>query len=328
MNGAQLFIMHGGSSELMIGPPAVGRFAEPYGNTIQWYHLECASMFGTPSEVYVFPRNVFDKSMTAIAIIDTGNGFLIAADGRVRLDDESKRTASAEEIAQENDEQQKIFPMASPHESLVYAFRGTIRDYRGYDLLTITQRQMNAISTRLFPDSHSYLKVLGGKINREINEARRDGKLEKFPQLRKMERTAAWHIASLHFCGYFENTPCLAQIDFFYYRSDAQFDVHFPPLRSSQLFGSEIVIRSMYKNYPQAIKDSRFDDFVHELNKDASLEDAKQFAQGYIEACSSALGLEVDESICKGIGGHIHIATISKEKGFNWVIEPLRKEIP
>jgi hypothetical protein len=279
-------------------------------------------MLGSFGDVYVFPRDVFEKAMTAIAIVDTGNGFLIAADGRVRLDDESRRTASAEMLAQENDEQQKIFQMGTPYESMAYAFRGSIRDWRGYDLLKITEAQMKAVSTRRFDDSRSYLKVLGGKINRQINEARRDGTLETFPQIRKMERTAAWHIASLHFCGYFENTPCLSHIDFFYYKGDAQFDVHAPQLRSTQLFGSEIVMRSMYRDHPQAIQDSRFDRFAHKLGKTPLLEDARQFAQGYIEACSSPVGLEVDEPLCKGIGGHIHIATITTPEGFRWVIEP------
>ena len=123
---------------------------------------------GSFGDVYVFPRDVFEKAMTAIAIVETGNGFLIAADGRVRLDDESRRTASAEMLAQENDEQQKIFQMGTPYESMAYAFRGSIRDWRGYDLLKITEAQMKAVSTRRFDDSRSYLKVLGGKINRQI----------------------------------------------------------------------------------------------------------------------------------------------------------------
>ena len=280
-------------------------------------------MFWTPSEPYVFPRDLFETAMTAIAIVDTGNGFLIAADGRVRLDDESRRTASVDVLAQEGDEQQKIFPMEWPYETLAYAFRGTIRDQRGYDLLKITESQMSGISTRRFQDFRSYLKILGGKINREINEARRNGTLETFPQLRKMERTAAWHIASLHFCGYFDNAPSLSQIDFFYYRGESQFDVNSPQLRTTQLFGSEVVMRAMYRDHPQHIQDSRFAVFVRELSNTPSLGDAELFARGYIEACSSPLGLEVDEPLCKGIGGHIHIATITKEEGFTWVIAPI-----
>jgi capsular polysaccharide biosynthesis protein len=81
-------------------------------------------------------------------------------------------------------------------------------------------------------------------------------------------------------------------------------------------------MRSMYRDHPQAIQDSRFDRFAHKLGKTPLLEDARQFAQGYIEACSSPVGLEVDEPLCKGIGGHIHIATITTPEGFRWVIEP------
>jgi len=59
-------------------------------------------------------------------------------------------------------------------------------------------------------------------------------------------------------------------------------------------------------------RDPRFSAFVLERGQSPSLETATQFARGYIEACSSPLGLEVDALICKGIGGHLHMATITK----------------
>lgn len=276
----------------------------------------CSMVLGDFGECCVIPRDIFEDSMTAIAIVHTAHGFVIAADGRLRFDDESRLQISTQARAiMETETQQKIFQLLAPYEKLTYALRGTIRDPRGYDLLKITESQMKAVSTRRFDDSLSYLKVLGGRINRQINEARRDGTFETFPQTKKMEGTAAWHIASLHFCGYFDNEPCLGQIDFFYYSGDAQFNVHLPQLRSAWMFGSEIVTQRLYGD--------GFADFIKGITPEPTLENAKIFAQGYIEACSSPLGLEVDEPNCKGIGGHIHMATITKSDGFTWVIKPV-----
>jgi hypothetical protein len=68
---------------------------------------------------------------------------------------------------------------------------------------------------------------------------------------------------------------------------------------------------------------SPFANFVKDLGPNPSLKDAEQYVRGYIEACSSPLALELDEAICKGIGGHIHVATITPSDGFRWVVPPL-----
>jgi len=286
------------------------------------------TMLGTHGDAYVFPGDICEKAMTAIAMVQTEDGFVLAADGRVRLDDDSRLTASPEMLAQETDQQQKIFPIVRAGEAFAYAVTGNVRDPFGFDLLVAIEVQNAALSQRKFEDFRSYLRILGGKVNRAINEAVTERTLEALPKFNRMETIPGWRIATLYACGYFNNTPYLGEIDFHHSRRDSQFDVKFHPPFSTIVSGSQIVRRHMYGDDVRAARDPRFAKFVHDLGKNVSLEDAQQFARGYIEACSSALGLEVDEPICKGIGGHIHIATISKEKGFTWVIEPLRKEIP
>jgi hypothetical protein len=282
-------------------------------------------MFGTPSEAYIFPQDLFEKAMTAIAIVSTADRFIIAADGRVRLDDEARLKASAEELDRETDTQQKIFPVALPGQSLAYAVTGSVYDPRGFDLLAITETQIRVLSDRKFDDLRSFLRTLAGKIKRAINEAKRCGTLESFPQIRKMERSHAWVIASLYFCGYFNQFACFTQIDFFHFGGDAQSQVNDYPLGSTLVMGSEMVRRRMYPSQSGDNRDTRFLPFIKDLGRGFSADDAVQFARGYIEACSSPLGLEVDAQLCKGIGGHIHIATITKSDGFKWAIEPATK---
>jgi hypothetical protein len=123
---------------------------------------------------------------------------------------------------------------------------------------------------------------------------------------------------TLYFCGYFNEFPCFSRVDFFHVERDAQFEINEQSLRGPLVSGSEIVADQMYRDP----RDPRFSAFVLERGQSPSLETATQFARGYIEACSSPLGLEVDALICKGIGGHLHMATITKS-GFTWVIEPV-----
>jgi hypothetical protein len=50
----------------------------------------CSMVLGDFGECCVIPRDIFEDSMTAIAIVHTAHGFVIAADGRLRFDDESR----------------------------------------------------------------------------------------------------------------------------------------------------------------------------------------------------------------------------------------------
>jgi hypothetical protein len=45
-------------------------------------------------------------------------------------------------------------------------------------------------------------------------------------------------------------------------------------------------------------------------------------AKGFLEACCDPLAAEID-SMCGGIGGHIHVAAMTRESGFQWFIPPI-----
>lgn len=282
---------------------------------------------GDFGETSVLPRDTVENGMTAIVINHSAQGFVIAADGRLRCDDESRRKASSQILALETNTQQKIFQANTAQGILGYAVTGTVRDPQGFDLMTIAQEHSDSISTRHFGDVRSYLRTLGGKINKAINDARQDGTLETLPQTKKVESTSAWYIAALHFSGYFNGEPCLWNIEFSHQGRNSRFDIYRPCLKSTQFLGSEIVRNCMYGDGTlTAYRDPRFYDFVRGVPPHLSLENAREFAIGYIAACSSPLGLEVDEPNCKGIGGHIHMATITQSEGFVWAIEPVERD--
>jgi hypothetical protein len=276
-------------------------------------------MLGSFGNVYVFPLYEVHTTMTAIAIASTAEGFAIAADGRLRFDDESREKESPQALTLETDKQQKIFPASFPQQAAAYAVSGSVFDPRGFDLPKIVDEQIDIVCARKFDVFSSCLKALGEEINRAINDAKRTGTFEAFPRIKKMDRSHAWIIASIYFCGYFNHFPCISQMDFFHFDGDADFQVNEKSLDVPLVSGSEIVAHHMYCDP----RDPRFSTFVLQRGQSPSLQNAKQVVRGYIEACSSPLGLELDEPICKGIGGHIHMATITKSAGFTWVIEPI-----
>jgi hypothetical protein len=68
-------------------------------------------------------------------------------------------------------------------------------------------------------------------------------------------------------------------------------------------------------------KDPRFAEFIREFDAPIveGLRGAAVSAIAYIEACGSSLGREIDPEHCSTVGGHIHMATITKGKGFEWI---------
>jgi hypothetical protein len=66
--------------------------------------------------------------------------------------------------------------------------------------------------------------------------------------------------------------------------------------------------------------DRRFKKYFHTKGK--TLSSGIAHAKGYIEACCDPLAAEIDP-LCGGIGGHIHVATVTRESGFQWFIPPI-----
>lgn len=277
-------------------------------------------MFGSYGYSISFPDFVIQPDMTAIGIVGIAAGFILGADGRKRLDDDSRQKATAEEIAQECDDAQKIFEITGEDISLAYALTGSIADSAGFDLLRVIREGAEALRTRTFPDANKYLRQLGGKINKGMNLDRRAGKLQSFPQMRKVPQTSAWSIADVFVVGFYKQQPCFSILNFFHYHQISEFRVIPCPLLNRLLSGSEIIIKAMYDASGLPLKDSPFFKYAREL-RNPTLDQAEECVKGFIEASSSPLALEMDPAFCKGIGGHIHIAEVTSA-GFKWRVPP------
>lgn len=258
--------------------------------------------------------------MTAIGIVGTANGFIIGADGRKCLDDESRAKATAHDLSQETDCAQKIFELKNEDMNLAYTITGSVADSAGFDLLVAIAESIAKLKEKSFPDCNKFLRQLGGKINKAMNEAKRVGTLETFPKLRRLPQSSAWIIADILVVGYFKNEPCFFMMNFYHYHQISEFRVVPQPVLYSLLSGSGVVAKAMFDERGIPLKDSPFAQHAREL-RNPTLDQADEYVRGYIEACSLPLALEMDEAMCKGIGGHMHVAEITVE-GFKWRVPP------
>ena len=53
-----------------------------------------------------------------------------------------------------------------------------------------------------------------------------------------------------------------------------------------------------------------------------------EVARKYILACSDPAALSIDQEYCSQIGGHVHMAKITRVEGFQWVEAPVTTRPP
>jgi hypothetical protein len=263
--------------------------------------------------------------MTAIGLVGLPEGFVIGADGRATLDDETKKvTASGAGL--ESEDAQKIFEITDTEKTLAYATAGfiTLDDFL---LLDEIKKKINWLSTRAFSTCNDYLAAVAEKVTEEINEAKHTNRIKNFPSTRGTESGIGWKIADLVLVGYFRGTASLA-IAQITHSQGTQAEcrvISYENLHHSILLGSGAVRKAMYPD-PGDAPDARFAQYTKWPI--GSLKDAEDYVKGYIAACSSDLGREIDAEHWRITGGHTHLAKITPAGGFAWVIPPKTRPRP
>jgi hypothetical protein len=257
--------------------------------------------------------------MTAIGVVGLGEGFVIGADGRMTGDKEAQQIAgSANERISEK--AQKIFQLTDRDKVLAYSFSGfvTLDDFV---VLDGVKRKMEWLFKRTFTNCNKYLIAVTEKVTDEINEAKRSNKIKQFPVSRKTERGDGWKIADIVLAGYYCGVPSLAIAQITHGDGEeAKCGVKVvPDYRCAFLLGSDAVRRAMYPDSGCA-RDPRFQQYTKDPSR--SLKDAGEYIEGYIAACSSDLGRELDPESWRITGGRTHLAKITPSGGFEWIIAP------
>jgi hypothetical protein len=135
---------------------------------------------------------------------------------------------------------------------------------------------------------------------------------------RRLEELPATQI---DFAGYFNHAPCWMELQFhpFYNpRTERLYEINPREVYPGACFVSgSLIVGGLI-----SCGDPRFAQFCARFDPSQSMEDATGYVNGYIEACCSRAGFSVDPE-CEGLGGHIHVAKVTPEHGFDWVVPPL-----
>jgi hypothetical protein len=139
---------------------------------------------------------------------------------------------------------------------------------------------------------------------------------------RESKRLPCFLELEIPFVGYFRAKPFWLNAQFY---PSGRMEITGQPLYGAfmAVSGSQVILKLMEE------RDERLAHNVKEADEEhTSLQDAIHNTRAYIENCSSEFGLEVDPKYCRGLGGHIHIATVTPPVRPSWMGRVMRGESP
>jgi hypothetical protein len=88
--------------------------------------------------------------------------------------------------------------------------------------------------------------------------------------------------------------------------------------RPPVVYGSQIVARRIFETDDPTFAKYR----VPRANdaENVTLGEVAEAAKKYILACADPEVMKLDAEVCAAIGGHIHMAKVTPQSGFDWVI--------
>jgi hypothetical protein len=234
--------------------------------------------------------------MTAIAIAQLSNGFVIAADGRMRLDVNARVKATAPELARETEYAQKIFEITGRDKKLAWTITGNIaNDDFSFDLVETINQQARLLAGQKFGAFESYANRLSFNVSRRIRTAK---------QWREF-------YATMSLLGYFNGSRVFILISFHPGRSDSPFTLTDYSGYRTLLAGADSVRRAMYHSDGTPQNSSPLSQYAINISNDSNLDDGARFAKGFVEACCSEWARTTVPQECDTIGGWVHVAEIT-----------------
>jgi len=243
--------------------------------------------------------------MTTIIRSYTPQGFVIAADGR---------KCDSENPSRVIDTTQKIIGIEGETRQLGCSFAGVVELTRdqseetALDFRTEARAAANGLSQQRFDDLFQYAIAFASPINRTLAEIKSSGEITNYESLSPGFVQRGEAIALLWLDGYYHGVPSRVAIRF---RHDNQ------ELLEPEIVNEPFVLGTRWVLGPSRIPARR----VLDLSPGRCLADEVAACRNYISACSDSESIKI-EPACLGIGGHIHIATITLADGFKWAIPP------
>jgi hypothetical protein len=222
---------------------------------------------------------------------------------------------------------QKIFPI--PNAPAAYAIFGSTGMSIGGNSpnsLNLIEEANKAQSTVSFDECHNlfqYAERFSKPIQKKLS-LWRTGETVLFPPGAEEPGLPGTPIAHLFFFGYHHGVPETIDLRFWH-----TYHILCEPMILPQSInigqpawvqGSKLVEAVLFES-----DDERFSKYRVPFPDDPAkltIDTAAKIASGYIEACCSDSGRELDPITTMGIGGHIHIANVTSDK-FTWIVPPL-----
>jgi hypothetical protein len=254
---------------------------------------------------------------TAIYRSYTSDGFVVGADGRV-----------GGPFGTETG--QKIFCFGT-NRSVAYAFTGMIQlgpedtPEVDFDFIEQFSRAAQQISSRRCRTLFDYAERLSNQVNRALKDAQRKGRIQ-YPEDAPSPHEPGGTIANVFADGFHGGFPERARMRFSH-RNQVLSD---PTVFREELAPGQPFLSGLPEVWERLRnRDADFSKYLAPLegtpHDSESLSNEISRAHCYIRACSGPEARGLNEKIASGIGGHIHIASVTLTAGFRWVLglEPI-----
>lgn len=242
--------------------------------------------------------------MTAIARAYTKSGFAVAADSRRRDNSTGAFTNKS----------QKIFWLRSKSASVICSIAG-LAQWTNFDLASEIARASQNITEITLYDPGDYANKIGEELLTGIKKI-------GYPQnsQNKNARAKTW----IYLDGYVMGRPIRHKIKVIHGSSASTIEISAQDLFEFLCHGSPVVYNGLLSATPQGNFLSSYRNAFWVLNSDG-MEGSITRSEIFIEAHSDPESLALDEDGCAGVGGPIHIATLTPDKEFQWVpgFEPI-----
>jgi hypothetical protein len=246
--------------------------------------------------------------MTAIALTHTDAGFVLAADGRMRLLDRTLRSSLGH---MEGQHRRKIFQDVFVDISFAWAVSGPVySDDRKYNLIQEVRRAIQSAKDAPMPRRYhtGRIAIIASSLHASSSDMRKVIFVKCPPTF-----------ATVFIAGYlgYGHTPVIAFLDFSHQNGtllEPEQSIRDPRIRPSGILAGSEEIRRRYSGEQE---DGRFRKYFHPSGQ--TLADGLAHTKGFIEACCDPLAATVDPDIADRIGGHIHAAVVTPNRGFEWI---------
>lgn len=247
----------------------------------------------------------------------TKHGFVIGADGRSEWDRELPTDGRI--LAEESDDEQKIFECSYNGQKIAYALTGAVYS-RGkrFNAIAETDRINGLLGTIGHSAPANYVERFGRELADAYNRARSSGVVgtdEPYP----VESDDPNLVVRLFFAGYFDS-----QVPYFLVAElhhdhqvigPPRITIETPNPKFVRISGPVGLAKSIFME-----QDKRLSKYAMPTDENSSLEEAAKTAAGFLRACADPLARRIDP-FCERVGGHIHIAKVTPS-GFHWHIPP------